>query len=538
MKLELGQSRVKLEAIGLSELELSLFRKAVIRVLVVLDDGIQYSDGGGFGVGRFVRLLRETTLGCTRFAVDIASRNGAVFADQGSGGAGHLRYRGFRFDSQVGAEKVLHRYDEAFLFGFQPGNNPGGSDADISVISAAERAVLSAWMDAGHGVFATGDHHYLGANLCSGVPRVRSMRRWTLADGVPPIGGVTRLDTNQPDTPGELAGTDIIPISAEGDATPQPITWTAVSSYRVGIIEYRRPHEILCHPKHGPIDVMPDHPHEGMCFTPAEIMSNPARAADFPGSELPRIIARGRVVADPPVQHAKGDVNPRTIQMISAYDGWKEKVGRVVVDSTWHHWFNLNLVGLESAGGDNWEKVSRYFVNVAKWIAPKGAYRSRCWWEVLYAHFDYPGIEEFHAKASVLELGNSLRNTLVRVHGACTVRQLAFDSICDIAPALCKGLRERFELERVNPCLTCPPIDLIERVVLGGLVQGTAPIAANVRAHLTAGKSMELDAAEVEAAALRGAEQALRKFSSQVLSSAREVESMFGAFEREPVGYK
>ena len=63
---------------------------------------------------------------------------------------------------------------------------------------------------------------------------------------------------------------------------------------------------------------------------------------------------------------------------------WSE--GRVVVDSTWHHWFNMNVVGLEAEGGEDWDKVARYFVNVAKWIAPKGVYRSVCWWDIIFAH--------------------------------------------------------------------------------------------------------------------------------------------------------
>jgi hypothetical protein len=175
----------------------------------------------------------------------------------------------------------------------------------------------------------------------------------------------------------------------------------------------------------------------------------------------------------------------------------------------------------------------RYQVNVAKWLAPKGLYRSRCWWEIFYAHFDYPGIEEFHPKASVIELGEALRASLVKVHGPCAVRHLVFDSICEIAPSLCKGLRERFELPRPDPCLTCPPIDLLERVVLGGLVQGTAQIAERVRVTLNAGKSVEISAAEVEKEGMAGVGSALTKFADAVVDSARSVEMLFGSFVQE-----
>ncbi|MET0287349.1 MAG: hypothetical protein ABW352_22885 [Polyangiales bacterium] len=501
--------------------------RRTIRVLVVVDGGVNHARLAGFGVGRFIELLRSTTLGCTTFSVDVAERGELDFVDHGPGGGDHLRYESFRFDSQIGRERVLDRYQEAFLFGI----NPGELGIPVTPIGEAERTAILSWMDAGNGIFATGDHENLGANLASGIPRVRSMRRWTAADGVPTVEGPTRLDTNQPETPAEYAGTAQIARDAEEDAIPQPLRWIPVSRYRSGWTEVRRPHEILCHPLHGPIDVMPDHPHEGTCFTTAEISGHARRRADFPGSELPQVIAQGFVVPDPPFQHHKGDVPASTIQMVSVYDGWKENVGRVVVDSTWHHWFNLNLAGIEAAGGVNWDKISRYFVNVAKWIAPPGAYRARCWWELLDSHFRYPGIEEFHPKASVLELGNGLRDSLVRLHGACTVRMLALDSICEIAPELCHGLRERFERPEPPGCLTCPPIELIERVVLGGFVRGTMPIAARVHESIREGKRVELSAKDIGTAAMAGAEAALKELRTEVLGSLRSVEKMFAPLE-------
>jgi len=109
---------VRLEKVRLAELKLAHFPQSTIRVLVVVDGSVRYEDGAGFGVGRFVRLLRATTLGCTRFSVDVASRDGGTFVDRGPGGASHLRYEGFRLDTEVDGQRVLQRYDEAFFFGF------------------------------------------------------------------------------------------------------------------------------------------------------------------------------------------------------------------------------------------------------------------------------------------------------------------------------------------------------------------------------------------------------------------------------------
>jgi hypothetical protein len=522
-----------------------------IDVLVVVDTEISHVEGAGFGVGRFIRVLREARVGCTGFAVDVAVRDNSPFADRGAVAAGQARYVGFRFDSQVGGQPVLDRYDEVFLFGFKPSNSGNPSDAEITQAAAlpaspAELARMTAWMDAGGGVFATGDHHFLGASMCHRIPRVRSMRKWTNAQGVPPIGGRTRLDTNQPATLAQHSGAQVIPITVERDAVPQPIHWVPERVHDLGILVRRWPHEILCHPDRGPIDVMPDHPHEGCCIERSAI--DATATVDFGAGprpeypekgghrERPKVIAYGDVVPDPPHQHAKGDVDPFRIAMISVYDGHRVDVGRVVTDSTWHHWMDLNLVGLEGAADtSSWEKISRYFVNVAKWIARPGAYRARCWWDVLASHFDYPGIEEYGVR-DLVWLGGALRDRLVRLHGPCTVTQLVFDTICDVHPLLCGFLEERLipRFPSPGPCLSCPPFELVEQWVIAGFVEGTRPVAERVKAALEAGRlqGLELDAAEIERAAIDGVRGTLAELASQVARSAEEVHAVFSDVAR------
>src|SRR5262245_26603603 len=177
-----------------------------------------------------------------------------------------------------GSEPTINKYDQIWCFGFNPGNNDGAPDSDITQVGAlpasnAELKVLTQWMnDRRGGVLAMGDHDYLGASMCHRIPRVRSMRRWTNAQGVPPIGGATRPDTalrhdtNQPFTAAEQSGGATIFFPNQEDAKPQSIDWVPWISQQVSVFQYKqRPHPILCHPVHGPIDVMPDHPHEGWC---------------------------------------------------------------------------------------------------------------------------------------------------------------------------------------------------------------------------------------------------------------------------------
>src|SRR5262249_16310764 len=118
---------ITLKGIRLNDFDISIFRRRLIRVLVVVDGSIGYSDTAGFGVGRFVRLFRETAVGCTGFVVDVADRGAGSFTDHGPGGAGHLRYSGFRFDSKADDGPVLDRYHEVFLFGFVSGGMAEGA---------------------------------------------------------------------------------------------------------------------------------------------------------------------------------------------------------------------------------------------------------------------------------------------------------------------------------------------------------------------------------------------------------------------------
>lgn len=278
----LGVSDVYVKTIG--DLHKRFHLHTTIKILVVVDGSISLTEApSGFGVGRVVRLLRESHIGCTHFSVDLARRNSAVPSTNNSPAPDQPRYNGFRFDQQETGQPILNKYHEVWCFGFNPDNN-AGPDSNITQASAlpmndAELVVLTTWMnDRRGGLLAMGDHDYLGASMCHRMPRIRSMRRWTNAQGVPPIGGAgnsdthLRHDTNQPFTAAQLSGTAVIPFSNQEDSKPQSIDWVPWISQQVSIFQIRqRPHPILCHPVHGPIDVMPDHPHEGWCYEDDEI---------------------------------------------------------------------------------------------------------------------------------------------------------------------------------------------------------------------------------------------------------------------------
>ena len=114
---------------------------------------------------------------------------------------------------------------------------------------------------------------------------------------------------------------------------------------------------------------------------------------------LPEVVAWGWTTgrADPEVMHGihTGDsatATPRWTGTIGVYDGHQAGVGRVVVHSTWHHFFDINLIGDNAANRPGfadpraalWRKgfkaspnglrilgqIDQYFKNIVHWLSP------------------------------------------------------------------------------------------------------------------------------------------------------------------------
>jgi hypothetical protein len=482
-----------------------------VNILVVADTEVSIDEGIPFGINRVIQIIRGTTVGCMSFSVDIAVRSGGsptIVANPGANGA---KYTGFRFDMKDsdGTTPVIHRYQQIWCFGFKP-DNFGGPDSNITLpgsfpASDSELAVLSKWMDDRKGgVFATGDHDYLGASMCHRIPRVRTMRRWTNADSVPPIGTPDRIDTLRPGT--EPLGN----FTDQEDETPQPIQWIPWASIRLSpfrVINY--PHPVLCHPQLGPINVMPDHAHEGLCFDNNEVNLGGSYNFDGTGNKpeypqtpsgqptRPLVIAYGSTLGDATFEKGPQPYRPK-FPMISVYDGHLANVGRVAVDSTWHHWMNINIVQMEAAGGNNWEKIKRYFVNLAVWLCPPG-YTTNCfiYW-VLVSHLGYFGYQEYSPKLSDFELGRVVRNPLTKLFGPCGVIQFILDIVFELNPKLRLELFKNYVVPIdwkeprppiPDPCLTCPPLDLIQEAVLGGIIRATERPATELRQAVESNKA-------------------------------------------------
>ncbi len=550
-----GVSDVYVQAI--TDLHKQFLLHKLIKILIVVDNNISLTEApSGFGVGRVVRLLRESHIGCTYFSVDLARRSNAAPSTNDNPAPNQPRYNGFRFDQQEGGQPIVNKYHEVWCFGFNPGND-AGPDSNITQPAAlpasdAELKVLTQWMNEKRGgLLAMGDHDYLGASMCHRIPRIRSMRRWTNAQGVPPIGGATdpdthlRHDTNQPFTPAQINNGANIPFLNQEDSKPQPIDWVPWISQQVSIFKViQRPHPILCHPTHGPIDVMPDHPHEGWCYEDDEIdLAATYQFLDLSGDEYPTVsgtqprpmlIAYGTTVPNPPFNLEKGPSPKKRFGMITVYNGHSANVGRVATDSTWHHWFDENIQAIEAAGGENWDKISRYYLNVATWLAPPTVHDWCLVFDIVKTHFTYLGFQEYSRKASVFDLGKSLHTHFGRYLGPCWVTQWLIDRLQIVDDDIWAWLKDRLFWKKGipvpggDPCLSCPPFELFEIAVLGGLVRASFPIADDIRAHVekTPDRPLKLSPERIVKQQLEGMAIGLKEFRKATAKSVKEVQPL------------
>ncbi len=214
------------------------------------------------------------------------------------------------------------------------------------------------------------------------------------------MSGPTRIDTvNNPGANGIAQNSD------QSDKFPQT-TYPLLDASGV-------PHPLL-RSSAGAINVLPDHPHESECYAPrgAAIsgdfsVAGMAAFPEFPsvagapnGPELVAISMSASLNVD------KGAVTPRCFGAISAYNGHLANVGRVVCDSTWHHFVNMNLNSSNPYGDVGmyegaplvataaYKQIQRYYANIADYLTPKTRKWCRLFDLVATELFEYPILEE------------------------------------------------------------------------------------------------------------------------------------------------
>jgi hypothetical protein len=393
-----------------------------VNILIVADgDRVSFFPGTDFSLSTVIDTLRHTAW-WVRFNVTTAHR--------GTDHYGTPDIPAFAFN-KPGVD--LSAYDEIWLFG------DDGPD-----LTADENARIAKFMDNGGGVFATGDHDELGAGMGAGLLRAGLMRKWKIGGPLgnpPPVLGATRHDTIVPGPDHHYDFYD------QSDDRPQTISirprygWSPFPW-----IQQTFPHALLCGSK-GAITVLPDHMHEGECALPSSYAGNTTFGAFYstttwPGTVRPSIVADATVTAH--IDDNYGMVNGTTFPVIAEYDGHAASVGRIATDATWHHWFDVNLIGdigpytagggvlpepvdahgfnASAQGKAYLSQIKEYHRNVAMWLAPKAKIAAMFAKAVAGLPYVAP-LNEYSGKESILLLGTAARDAIGRAASQCVVSE-------------------------------------------------------------------------------------------------------------------
>ncbi len=220
-----------------------------------------------------------------------------------------------------------------------------------------------------------GDHQDLGAAIARGITRVGSMRDWTIG-----------LDNRRHSTLEEGPDPSSKFIDAvQSDDRPQKIT---LKLFPVGTGGNPQPHPVFSGPD-GPISCSRT---TGMKVRPSCPRFNRAIQTGQPET----VTRKGRISllsAEPRILRCC----PKEFGLVSVYNGHNVEVGRILADSSWHHWLDENLEGTPSAPYDGLDatiegrkalkKIEAYFLNCGVWLAPPNIQiqmRNTAWWSILW----------------------------------------------------------------------------------------------------------------------------------------------------------
>ncbi|MGA7729790.1 MAG: hypothetical protein WCD37_00810 [Chloroflexia bacterium] len=402
-----------------------LMRPARVRILMYADGSVGF-DGGSFeGLKHVVATLNTDPWYWVKFDITRAHRDLTPAQSNGDDGPKRLD------------QLNLNNFDEIWLFGLATGNS----------LTAAEITAVEQFMDRGGGVLVTGDHENLGKGISGALKRVGKLRMYPAPEAVKNVWNNTLQDANADGT------YDFI---EQSDAVPQPISWRRYPTWSFFPVWYKlrmRPHPVLCGPT-GPIDVLPDHQHEGQVDIPTAFPTAewPQTGSGF--QPKPEVIAWGKMISPD-----SGRPN-QEFPVIGAYDGHIASVGRIVADSTWHHWFDINLRGFPPASAALGQ-IEAYFLNVAVWLAPPAKQtemRNALSWGAIWRD---PLVMLNYKRSPIWDLGGFAEDALGQYAPHCTVTQWIYDGL----PVIVK--KRYFELlDRPDP----PPIPL-EQFVLGAAMR-------------------------------------------------------------------
>lgn len=470
-------------------------KPAKVRILMYADGSVHFNGGSFLGLQYVYNLLKSRAYYYVDFDIAFAHRDGTDPTATIPGA------------QTLVSLDVMNKFDEIWFFGIN--SNPN--------LSAAEVTLMDQFMAAPKfgGVLVTGDHANLGRGIAGQITRAGAMRLYPAPIAAPNVWNTTLVEGPDPGSNYDFED--------QSDDAPQTIRYKRYSLSSPQLFQRRyRPHPVLCGPD-GPINVLPDHQHEGEATAPNPVAGDPKWPTKAGHQERPEVIAWG-AIKDP-----DADKYGQEIGVISAYDGHNVDVGRIVADSTWHHWFDINLTGVAAppspyAGFDDTlngqsalKKIDAYFLNCGVWLAPpdkQTAMRNAAWWSILWADH----VVELSADLPIWYLGQQAIDALGRRASRCTVSSWIFDL------PIFKEKIPRWEWPVFINKLQFIDIPL-EHYVAGGILKQLMNEVGHLNPKATFPEKA-IDSKLLEQAMFTGAELGLKELSKHVENEAQSIATL------------
>lgn len=281
--------------------------------------------------------------------------------------------------------KTGEPFDQIWFFGIHQINRTSpdvglGGGTRESELTADEVTALTKWMDQHQGgVLVTGDHANerpsdfiaddpnplcpdtarterflsLGRALGRCIPRAGQMRDWE--------GDPTSDRGHRASTVVLVHGTGINDPGLDRDPQPQQIALQHFDETGRPT-DIGRPHPLFFYNDEQSIQFLPDHRHEGTVQLPPNIADETVWKRNAEGFQpQPHIVATG-------IDRDRGG----PANLLAVYDGTAVNVGRIVADSSWHHYFNVNLENLmfPAAPATPADQIGQFYSNLAVWLCP------------------------------------------------------------------------------------------------------------------------------------------------------------------------
>lgn len=354
--------------------ELRTTDKPTIKILLYTDAPEFVTDRrvGAFSLGRMLQHLRGHSPAFARFDVRLESRY-----------RNSLTANNKLNDILEKERKTGAQFDQIWFFGIHQINKRNRSlnfrgGTPESELTEEESRALQVWMDEHHGgVLVTGDHANerprdaidedpnslfpdtarkeqflsLGRALGRGIPRAGKLRDWE--------GDPTSLPGRTFNTTSRRQGVSNDSSTLERDPIAQRIDPRHFDDSGRPTSN-GKPHPLFFYNNDHPIQFLPDHMHEGTVKLPDLTDGTWKRNADGFRPE-PHVVATG-IDAD----------TGKSLALVVAFDGTAVDQGRIVADSSWHHYFNVNLEGLlfPAPAGSAADQIGQFYANLAIWLSP------------------------------------------------------------------------------------------------------------------------------------------------------------------------